>query len=283
MRRHLHPNIASLMLVLMLIVLSACQINQLLPQLLTASPMPRATPTASLDNITLSGADDRTLPVGTSDILRLSLQPYISAKEIRFEVAELPKSFTTEFLSIFDPWNRRLVVNVNDTSPGTYQFSVVVTVDGKPRIKKPVSISVVPCNGMKPGVFTQAVTENLVYLITAGKPAWNDGLLVPILICKPIQLKVTKLKAMSEAQTAMNLPQMVLYRSLVYPAPTMVDAHNAPNVASDFSPVYSESGTSLRADVSPGLYLLVFVRDGYPGIQDPKLRLAQVTYALEIQ
>jgi hypothetical protein len=271
-----------------IVVLSVSQTNPVPTPFPTTLISPTAEPTIDPATIALVGNQRLSFPVGASDILSLWLHPYVTAGSIIFTIEDLPPGFTYDFISRPAPWNASFLIKANDAAPGNYMFYVLVTVDDRLNLKKPIFVTITPCNDTPSGQFTQSVASNIVLVIRAGKPDWSDGFLVPILICKhdqPARVTVTLIKAVSEAQTPMPMtPVLVLYRSLVYPAPSAIDAHNSPNVDPDFPPIYNDqTGGQLQANTPPGLYLLIFLRDGYPGITDPKQRLAEVTYSIEIE
>jgi hypothetical protein len=168
--------------------------------------------------------------------------------------------------------------------PGTYPLRVTARLDGQLAASVPATLTVASCVELEPGEFTQAISSNLVPLITAGKPSIEHGLLVPLQVCagtEPRRLQVSLERALSEAGTTMATPpRFYIYRSLVWPAPEAIQTHNywAANAAERVD----AAGWELERGVMPGLYMLVFERDRYGSSTDAGDIPAAVTYRVAL-
>jgi hypothetical protein len=183
------------------------------------------------------------------------------------------------------PWENRLLVSTDGTvKPGDYTFQVRAVFEDQ-KLVVPVTLHVEACVESEPGEFTQAISENPVDLILAGKPAVETGLLVPIQICQPRHLKVTLQTARSEADTEMpEPPPFYLYRSMVWPAPDAIYAQFSGDkwaLNAEIPPI-GHTDWTLEAEVLPGLYLLIFEQNRYPFRKDQTTIPAAVTYRLDI-
>lgn len=225
----------------------------------------------------------QTLPAGSSTKFSLDAEdPCVTP--YTFQAQGLPVGVTAEFLGDAIPCRSTLVLHtVVTVAPGDYTVKVVATQTGTSLSKSAqVTLSVTSCSEFPQGEFTQAIQSNFITLITAGKPAIEHGLLVPLQVCQNHSLRVTLTAAVSEAGTPMATPpRFYLYRSLVWPAPSAIAAHNwGQNVRPQRN---NSDGWLLQADITPGLYLLVFERDYWkdPPDTDPASFPATVTYRLE--
>jgi hypothetical protein len=173
------------------------------------------------------------------------------------------------------------------TLEGTHTIAVTATIPGHSWTTQ-LELEIVACEPLEPGSHTQALTEDtLTTIITAGKPDYARGLLVPLQICDtahPQTLRITVESATSEADTPLDEPpSFYVFRSLVWPAPDHIDTHTWSRNA-EREPIVN-AGWSLEGAVSPGLYLLVFEHDRYADVLDPRESkdiLKSVTYRVEI-
>jgi len=280
----------SLVTILILALTSACG----------QTPTPASTPvaqtpgdapaaTTSTPSITVTPAE-QAVAAGSSTRIHLAVSPHADT-QYRFATGNLPAGADVELLGDPAPYNNTMIVHTTaDLAPGRYVFDVSVTLPETPTLSGMASVvlNVVACSGFQPGEFTQSVSDRLVTIIPAGKPARAEGLLIPLQICGPAQeqvLDVMLVSAVSEAGTPMSTPPpFYLYRSLVWPAPEgQITAHAGNYWGIDVVlPRIDGTGWSLSGTVSPGLYLLVFERTHWGGSTDPADVPATVTYRLAL-
>jgi hypothetical protein len=201
-----------------------------------------------------------------------------------FQASQLPNGVTVEWLGDAAPCRQTLVLHTAGTlAPGSYTVGVSATQkDTSLSASAQITLNVTGCSEFAPGEFTQAIQSNFITLYTAGKPAVEHGLLVPLQVCQSHTLRVTLTAATSEANTPIaDPPPFYLYRSLIWPAPNSIIAQGwGLNVRPQRT---NSNGWALQADITPGLYLLVFERDRYTTASDPDPSHfpAAVTYRLE--
>jgi hypothetical protein len=251
----------------------------------SAPTSPRsAAPAPSIDPST------RTLQAGSSVEFKLTAALSPLAKRYTFQVQDLPSGITTELLGNPVPSEDTLVLNTTGSlAPGRYVVNLIVNTDAGNSAPAPITLEVTPCSEFQPGEFTESVRSRLVELITAGKPAVEHGLLVPLQICggssRTKHLKVTLEAVKSETGSSMSSPpRFYVYRSLAWPAPNSIQANPGAywlrNVA---LPRTNSAAWQLDADLMPGLYLLVFERDRFDSTTDPKEIPGTVTFRLELK
>lgn len=227
----------------------------------------------------------QTFPAGASVAFNLEFGQPSQRGRTLFEVRGLPTGVTIEFLGSAAPYENYLILH----TPGSlalwsYTLDVLANAGGSQTVSGRIVLNVTSCAESQSGKFTQMIQSNLVELFTAGKPAIEHGLLVPVQVCgsRPVKhVKVTLESATSEAGTPLTTPpRFYMYRSLVWPAPRSIQAHSwGVNVQ---KPRIESTGWQLEADVAPGLYLLIFERDRYGPTLEPRAVPASVTYHLEI-
>ncbi|MBN1312423.1 MAG: hypothetical protein JXB30_13480 [Anaerolineae bacterium] len=248
--------------------------------------VPTITPTQPIPYLTISPLYQE-LPAGSSAMFRIIADdPCSDYYNHTFEVKELPSGITAEFLGDPVPCRNTLVLHTEGTlAPGSYTVRVFSKQTGTSITKASrITLNITACSEFLPGEFTQTIQSKLVTLITAGKPAIEHGLLVPLQVCQNRSLQVTLTVATSEAGTPMSAPpRFYLYRSMAWPAPSSITAHGHPCYHNVRVPRSNSNGWQLQADISPGLYLLVFERDHWTGSPDvdPANYPASVTYHLE--
>jgi len=259
----------------------------------TGTPSPANTPlTASQPTSDLGAAltvtpTFQSLPAGSSARVELAMVPSCPTHPTAFGVDQLPAGWTAEFLASAIPCNRILVLTTAETAqPGRYSIRVTTTSETDLPTWAELTLEVVPCVELQPGEFTQAMGSNLVTLVTAGKPAIEHGLLIPLQVCngRPGRhLLVTLEEVTSKAGPRMTSPpRFYLYRSRVWPEPNGIVAHGVPGTINVELPRIENQGWQLEASVTTGLYLLVFERDYYGSSPDPQAIPASLTYRLEI-
>ena len=276
------------LLCLMVIILAACQPNTN-PTITPAPPTLTATPPGGLSINVTPAANSSTLPSGSSTSFSLSLQ-YPSDKapqSVAWEMQYVPTGIKAELIGQTTPWQRRLLVTADSSlATGSYTLDVVATVDTQ-SVRTAVTVAVTDCVQTESGSSTTGVNSNLVELITAGKPAVEHGLLVPLQVCgnaKHVRVTLTKAQA-EDGSTMTTPPAFYIFRSEVWPAPNHITAHGLPESINVQVPniAQSNSGSQLDADVSSGLYLLIFEHDRYGATLTPPTRVSYVTYEVAIQ
>jgi hypothetical protein len=259
----------------------------------TGTPSPANTPlTASQPTPDLGAALTVTptlqaVPAGSSARFGLAIVPSCQTHPAAFGVGQLPAGWTAEFLSSAIPCNRTLVLTTAETAqPGRYSIRVTATSETDWSTSAELTLEVVLCVEFQPGEFTRAMGSNLVTLITAGKPAIEHGLLIPLQVCDGQpgrRLLVTLEEVNSEAGSRMaSPPRFYLYRSRVWPEPNSIVAHGVPGTINVELPRIGNEGWQLEAEVTPGLYLLIFERDFWGSSPDRQAIPASLTYWLEI-
>lgn len=229
-------------------------------------------------------------PSGSSNSFSLTLnypqnQP---PQSVDWETQNIDRGLTTSIVGGAAPWTRRLIVTSDGTLVnGTYKLDVVATTDTSQSARTTVSVDVTACTETPSGSTTQDINSNLVELITAGKPAVEHGLLVPVQICgsqKHISVKLTKAVA-EDGSTMTTLPSFYVYRSEVWPAPDHITAHPLAELFNVQVPVIATSSSAgqLDADVPTGLYLLIFEHDRFGATLPPQSFVKTVTWDLTIQ
>lgn len=268
-------------LVCLMIGLAAC-----IPAL-TPTPNPTATsePAISLD-VTGSGAG---LPAGSSTSFRLDLQ-YPADKPpqvVNWTTDKIASGLAVTLVGATTPWQRRLLVTADSTlTAGSYTLDVAATPENAQSVRATIKVDVTACAETASGSVTQVMNSNLVELITAGKPAVEHGLLVPVQICstgKHLSIKLTNASA-EDGSTLTALPPFYVFRSEVFPAPDHIMAHGLAESFNVQVPTIAQSSAGqLEADVGAGLYLLIFERDRYAATLTPQTIPASVTYTLSVQ
>lgn len=231
-----------------------------------------------------------TLPAGSSTSFVLALQYPANnpPPSVAWAVQNLPTGIQANLVGQTSPWQRRLLMTGDGVlAAGTYAVDVVATTDTGESAQATVQVRVTACVQTASGSSTQAINSNLVELITAGKPAVEHGLLVPLQICESVQHVQVKLtQALAEDGSIMPTPpRFYLFRSEVWPAPNHVTAHGLPELYNVQVPniPQTNSAQQLDADVEPGLYLLIFERDRYAMTLEPPNTPASVSYDVLIQ
>lgn len=227
------------------------------------------------------------LPAGSSAQFGLAIVPSCHTTPNAFGVDPLPAGWTAEFLGSPIPCKETLVLSTAEIAgPGRYSVRVTAASETASSAWAELTLEIVPCIEFQSGEFTQATDSNLVASITAGKPAIEHGLLIPLQVCggqPDRRLLVTLGEVISEAGSRMTVPpRFYLYRSLVWPEPDRIVAHGAPGLLNVRLPRTENEGWQLEADITPGLYLLVFERDYYGSSPDRQTIPASLTYRLKI-
>lgn len=276
--RHLRSAYAAVCLI---ICLNAC-----LPRLPSTTDLKATNVNALGLGVVGSGAG---LPAGssTSFVLDLSYPADKPPQTVIWEIQRVPVGLTATLVGATTPWHRRLLVTAGATlTADSYTLDVRATVDGTQSIGTTIKIGVTACTETASGSLTQAMDSNLVELITAGKPAFEHGLLIPVQICggsKHLTVKLTGATA-EDGSTLTTLPNFYVFRSEVWPTPDHITAHGLDEGLNVQVPIiaYSSAG-QLEADIGAGLYLLIFERDRYAATLTPQTTAAAVTYTLFIR
>ncbi|HSR30539.1 MAG TPA: hypothetical protein VLY63_08230 [Anaerolineae bacterium] len=228
----------------------------------------------------------QTLPAGSSAEFGLAIVPSCQTESNAFGVDQLPAGWTAEFLGSPIPCKETLVLNTPGTArPGSYSIRATATPETDLFTWAELTVEILPCVEFQTGEFSQAMHANLVTLVTGGKPSVEHGLLVPLQVCGAEpgrRLLVTLTEVISEAGSRMaSPPRFYLYRSLVWPEPNSIVAHGAPGTLNVGLPRTENEDWQLEAEITPGLYLLVFERDYYGSSPHPETIPASLTYRLE--
>ncbi len=277
------------LLCLMVIMLAACQPNPN-PTVTPIPPTLTATPPGGLSIGVTPTANGSPLPAGSSTSFALSLQ-YPADKvpqSVAWEAQYIPTGIQAELVGQTTPWQRRLLITADSSlAAGSYTLDVVATVDTAQSVRTAVTVAVTDCVQTESGSSTTGVNSNLVELITAGKPAIEHGLLVPLQVCGSAKhVRVTLTKAMAEDGSTMTTPPaFYIFRSEVWPAPNHITAHGLPELINVQVPniAQTNTGSQLDADVTSGLYLLIFEHDRFGATLTPATRVSFVTYTVAIQ
>ncbi len=261
-----------------------------LPIKTTPTSMPRpadlpstisVTPAAGLPDLAIEPAV-LNLPAGSSGRVVATLTDCDQQPAV-FQAGALPAGITAELISAAAPCTETIVLTMaGSLVPGEYRIPLIRRSDSGQLATGEVLMHVSECRELQTGEFTQATQANLVPLITAGKPAIEHGLLVPLQVCGPRAITVDLLAATSEAGTAMSIPpHFYVYRSWVWPTPAGIQANAAqPWTLNVAVPRIDSQGGQLTANVPAGLYLLVFERDSYGSATDPNDIPASITYRI---
>ncbi len=266
-------------IVCLVICLSACQLAS------TPTPNPTATSDTSIGlNVTGNGAG---LPAGSSTSFGLDLQYPANnpPQAVTWTTEKIATGLTVTIVGATTPWQRRLLVTTDSAlTAGSYTLDVVAKPETAQAARATVKVDVTACAQTASGSVTQAINSNLVELITAGKPAVEHGLLVPVQICgssKHLSVKLTSATA-EDGSNLTTLPNFYVFRSEVWPAPDHIAAHGLPELFNVQVPTIAQSNSAgqLDADVGAGLYLLIFERDRYAATLTPQTTPSSVTYTL---
>jgi hypothetical protein len=270
------------LIVWFIISLGACQPS------VTPTPLPSATPPAdfSISATNMGGAG---LPAGssTSFALTLNYPPAKPPQSVTWETQNVSNGLMATIVGGAAPWQRRLVITSDSAlAAGSYALDVKATTDSAQTAQATVKVDVTACTETASGSSTTAISSNLVELITAGKPAVEHGLLIPVQICgspKHLSVKLTNVTA-EDGSTMTMLPAFYVYRSEVWPAPDHITAHPLAELFNVQVPTIAQANSAgqLDTDVGAGLYLLIFERDRYGATLTPPTTPASVTYTLTI-
>ena len=274
-----------MVLVCLFLSLSACNPTP------TATSTPFATVTPSNDfSISVTPIGGAGLPAGSSASFTVELKYPANQvpQSVIWETQNLAQGIHATILGATTPWNRRLLVTTDvGLAAGSYGLDVAATVNSAQKVAAGVQFTVAACTETASGSSTQAINSNLVELITAGKPAVEHGLLVPVQICaNQRHLSVHLTSATAEDGSNMStLPSLYVFRSEVWPAPDHIIAHGLTELFNVQVPTVAQSNSAgqLDADVGAGLYLLIFERDRYAATLTPERIPASVTYEIGIQ
>ncbi len=257
-----------------------------------AAPTPAISTPFALTFLTVKPTT-QIIPAGASAQFALNTDPTRDLAHYFYGCGtpDLPPGITVDFLGNPTPYANTLVVHTSGTLiPGAYPITVWVKAEEGPPVSAQLTLHVTVCTEFEPGERTQAVSSNLVYIQTAGKPSFAHGLLVPLQVCGNDQnrpIRVVLKTVMSEAGTLMaSPPPFYLYRSLVWPEPPQIQAHNSFSINVDVDRIgigrLQNDNWELQGEVRAGLYLLVFERDYYRSSTAPQDIPASVTYQVEI-
>lgn len=227
------------------------------------------------------------VPAGASTSFALSLH-YPAAhppKTVVWSTENVPTGITAEIVGGASPFQRRLIITSDSTTAaGSYTVEVTATIDTNHVDKTAIKAEVAACAETVSGSSTKDINSNLVGLITAGKPAVEHGLLVPVQICAPKHLTVKLTNAKADDGSIMSIPPaFYIFRSQVWPAPTNITAHGLDELLNVQTPsVGQANGNQLEADLPSGLYLLIFEHDRFGVTLTPQSTPASITYDLKI-
>jgi hypothetical protein len=249
-------------------------------------PPTTSQPTSDLGAALVVTPTLQALPAGSSAKFGLAIGPSCQTHPDAFGVDQLPPGWTAEFLGSPIPCKETLVLNTGGTAkPGRYSIRVTAAPETALSTRAELTVEIMPCVEFQTGEFSRAMQLNLVTSVTAGKPAIEHGLLVSLQVCGADpgrRLLVTLTEVISEAGSRMaSPPRFYLYRSLVWPEPNSIVAHGAPGTLNVALPRTENEGWQLVAEVTPGIYLLVFERDYYGSSTDRETIPASLTYRLE--
>jgi hypothetical protein len=260
---------------------------------LTFTPTPTSTPTPLAPGTSAQGTAAltflkampvaQTFPAGSTVMVGLSTDPNSKGIAYDYWVEGLPGGITANFQASAAPYERRLFLDTSGTlAPGPYIFYAAASAGQSRPVYAQITLNVTSCTEFPSGVFTESVQSNLIGLSTAGKPSWEEGLLVRLQVCASDEvrrLRVTLEAAVSEAGTPMTTPpRFYLFRSLEWSAPGYIDTHNRANAAR----LEDAIGWELEYEMDPGLWLLVFERARYLSSDDPEDIPSVVTFRLTI-
>jgi hypothetical protein len=206
-----------------------------------------------------------TFPAGSSGRVVVKMAE-CDQQSAAFETPTLPFGITAEFLVGPTPCEQVLVLHTNvSLLPGEYTIAVTRRSSANRTASGQVTVQTTACIELQSGEFTSDIRSNLITLVTAGKPAIEHGLLVPLQFCGERQLTIELLSATSEVGTSMTTPpRFYLYRSWVWPPPDAILANAAmPGTTNVAMPRIDSSGWQLTTRVPACMYLLVFERDAY--------------------
>ena len=283
-----HPR--SIMVIISLILgLNACA--PLFPEPYISEPTPTMDPAITISATAVSGNDRGGLPAGssTSYLLTLNYAPDRPPKSVIWTIQNMSKGISAKLIGQTVPSQTRVLVTAEQgLAEGTYSIDVIPTVRIKqalmPVVKK-ITIQVTACTETSSSS-TQTAWGNIVELITAGKPAVEHGLLVPVQICgrKHLSVKLTSATA-EDGSTMTTLPTFYVYRSEVWPAPDYITAHGLDERLNVQVPIVAQSDNTgqLDANVGAGLYLLIFEHDRFGVTMTPQTMPASVTYSLTLK
>ena len=277
-------------ILILVIGLNACEPREPKP---TSTPSPTGTiaPTSTALTITatsLSNGNGAGLPAGSSTSYALTLN-YPTDKlpqSVDWATEKVPAGITATIVGGAAPWQGRLVITPDGTlAVGDYTLDVIAKTEiQSPRVT--VAFKVTACTETTSGSSTTAINSNLVELITAGKPAVEHGLLVPVQICGSKHLSVKLTSATAEDGSAMTtLPTFYIFRSEVWPAPDDIIAHGLAELFNVQVPMIAQADNTglLETDVGAGLYLLIFEHDRFGATLTPPTMPANVTYTLTLR
>ncbi len=273
---------------LIFLFLAACQPAKF-PTTTPPPPTLTATPPGGLSLDVNPNPLDVTISVGSSMSYGLNLgYPEGQAPQVvNWETQYVPDGIKAEFKGHTTPWATRLLVTTDPKlTVGPHTFDVVATTGDNQFARVGVTVNVTECIQSEQGRREDSINLNLVGLITAGKPAVEHGLLVPVQVCDgPKHIQVILKEEKAEDLSVMNPPMpFYLFRSEVYPEPDNIMAHGIEEAYNVQVPNITQTNTTteLNADVPPGLYLLIFEHDRYGATLTPGTRPSYVTYELHI-
>jgi hypothetical protein len=284
--RHLRLSYG-LAVVFLLLGLAACQPS------VTPTSDPNITaviPTQASADLNITATDmgnGAGLPIGASNSYSLTLNAAAgtSPSDVVWSTQSVPAGMSADIVGGASPFQRRLIVTSDDTvAAGSYSLAVTATVDANQFARATVNVTIAACTETASGSDTKDINSNLVELITAGKPAVEHGLLVPVQICAPkhLSVKLTSTKA-DDGSTMTTPPAFYVFRSQVWPAPTNIIANGLDEILNVQAPSIAQAnGDQLDADLQPGLYLLIFEHDRFGVTLTPQSTPANVTYDLKI-
>ena len=230
------------------------------------------------------------LPAGSSTSFALTLN-YPADKtpqSVTWTIPYIANGLTATIVDGATPFHRRLLVTADvGLVAGTYTMDVLAATDTAQTVRRIIKVDVTACTQTASGSSTTAMNSNLVELITAGKPAVEHGLLIPIQICgssKHLSVKLTSATA-EDGSTLTTLPSFYIFRSEVWPAPDHITAHPLAELFNVQVPTIAQANSAgqLDADVGAGLYLLIFEHDRFGATLTPQTTPASVTYDLTVE
>ncbi len=253
----------------------------------SSTPLPSATTEAPAETqptstITVKPVGSAGFPIGSTAKFHVELSPQVDT--VTWKIDQSPDGITARLVSDPQPWASELIVTADPAAaPGDYAVTLGAYQGDSPLASAQVTFTLTGCGESPSGEMSASIKDSAARVILAGKPDYATGLIVPFQVCRPGHLSATLTRAVSETGVDLaDAPPFHLFRSIVYPAPAGITANPGSTwILNVENPRVVASGWSLDADVPPGLYLLVFQNDRWPGTP-PESRPDAITFSLAI-